>query len=279
MKEPKELDSSTSGFLPDTPLSGPEQNEDNMLGRWPFAQRLAGAIAAHSNPSSLVLAVYGAWGCGKTSVLNFVKAELELAHHEHVICMEFNPWLFADEAQLLRSFFSRLAATLDKPLTTNKERLGEFFLTSIGNLLSKYAESVLPASPTQASIAILPGKCLSKIGKMLGKDKDDLDKLREKIDDILSKSNKRVVIFMDDIDRLDNSEIHAVFKLVKLTANFKNTTYVLAFDNVMVAKAQCRSPILNHRFGELSYGCGSGCHAAFFMFPPYTSSGCRPARA
>ena len=39
-----------------------------------------------------------------------------------------------------------------------------------------------------------------------------------------------------------------------------------------------RSPILEHRFGELSYGCGSGCHAAFFMFPLYTSSGCRPAR-
>ena len=42
---------------------------------------------------------------------------------------------------------------------------------------------------------------------------------------------------MDDIDLLDKSEIHTVFKLVKLTADFDHTAYVPAFDDVMVACA------------------------------------------
>jgi len=42
---------------------------------------------------------------------------------------------------------------------------------------------------------------------------------------------------MDDIDRLDKSEIHAVLRLVKLTADFKYTAYIMAFDHEMVSAA------------------------------------------
>ena len=88
-----EHDDRTSAFVPDTPLSSPEHD---MFDRWTFTQRLARAIAARSDPSSLVLAVYGAWCNGKTTVLNFVEAEL--GHYDHVLCVRFNPWRFGDEA-------------------------------------------------------------------------------------------------------------------------------------------------------------------------------------
>ncbi len=45
------------------------------------------------------------------------------------------------------------------------------------------------------------------------------------------------MVFIDDIDRLDRSEIHAIVRLVKLTAGFDYTTYVLAFDDEVVAAA------------------------------------------
>src|SRR3712207_7258348 len=41
----------------------------------------------------------------------------------------------------------------------------------------------------------------------------------------------------DDIDRLEQREIQAVFKLVKLTADFRRLTYVLAFDPAIVVAA------------------------------------------
>jgi predicted KAP-like P-loop ATPase len=51
-----------------------------------------------------------------------------------------------------------------------------------------------------------------------------------------AESGKRIVIMIDDIDRLDDGEIATVFKLVKLAADF-SYTYVLAFDQGVVAKA------------------------------------------
>ena len=62
-----------------------------------------------------------------------------------------------------------------------------------------------------------------------------LDQLREQIGSILRQAKKRVVVLIDDIDRLDKSEIQSVFRIVKLTADFDNVSYVLAFDEEMVA--------------------------------------------
>jgi hypothetical protein len=64
-----------------------------------------------------------------------------------------------------------------------------------------------------------------------------LEELRKRIDDILVAEAKRVVIVMDDIDRLEKNEIHAVLRLIKLTADFQFTAYILAFDHAMVASA------------------------------------------
>ena len=64
-----------------------------------------------------------------------------------------------------------------------------------------------------------------------------LDELRDRISRMLRDADRRVVIIMDDIDRLDRAEIQAIFRLVKLTGDFENTAYVLAFDEQMVASA------------------------------------------
>jgi predicted KAP-like P-loop ATPase len=53
---------------------------------------------------------------------------------------------------------------------------------------------------------------------------------------------------MDDIDRLDKEEIQAIFRLVKLTADFPNTVYILSCDIERVAEA------LAERYGSKDAG-------------------------
>ena len=79
------------------------------------------------------------------------------------------------------------------------------------------------------------GDAVKAIGSMLST--VELEELKTRIGTVLEESGKKVVVLMDDIDRLDKNEIQAVFRLVKLTADFKNTAYVLAFDAEMVASA------------------------------------------
>ena len=51
------------------------------------------------------------------------------------------------------------------------------------------------------------------------------------------KENLKIIVSIDDIDRLSEGEIIAVFQLVKALADFPNAVYLLAFDYDVVVRA------------------------------------------
>jgi hypothetical protein len=120
----------TEGYSGDQPIS---RRDQDRFGRWLFAERIARTLAERRDPSSLVIGIYGAWGDGKTSTLRLMRQALE--HYPHVILVQFNPWHFESQDQLLRSFFSTLADSTGKSLPTRAEELGGI-LKRYGNLLS-----------------------------------------------------------------------------------------------------------------------------------------------
>src|SRR5208337_918909 len=69
------------------------------------------------------------------------------------------------------------------------------------------------------------------IGKIAAsKAEASLEELRSRLFETLSKAEKRIVVLIDDIDRLDKHETHTLFRLIKACADFPNVCYVLAFD-------------------------------------------------
>lgn len=202
-------------YRADTPLD----NEDlDLFDRAPFANRIADTIGTRTDPSSLVVAVYGPWGDGKTTVLNFIRNRLRM--YPSAITVNFNPWRMEGEKALLQGFFETLADALDRELTTKSEKAGD--------ILKRYGVLLKAVPGGWGDAAQGAGEALSSVS---------IDQLKERIGALLREENRRVVIVMDDIDRLDKAEIQAIFRLVKLTGDFQNTAYILAFDDQMVATA------------------------------------------
>jgi predicted KAP-like P-loop ATPase len=217
------------GYSADQPIRSKDEDRFN---RWPFAKRIAETLAARRDPSGLVIAIYGPWGDGKTSTLLLMEAALK--EHEHVVAIRFNPWHFDSEEQLLRGFFATLAEALGRSLPTKKEELGR--------LLNRYGGLLSIASVSLAGIVqIGPGNAAKSLGEALST--VELDDLRSRLEKFLDEEGKRVVALIDDIDRLDRREIQAIFRLVKLSAGFAHTSYVLAFDDGIVAAS------LGERYG------------------------------
>jgi hypothetical protein len=202
-------------YRTDAPISDPRLD---VFDREPFARRIADTIGERNDPSSIVVGIYGPWGDGKTTVLNFIRGRLK--DYPSIICVSFNPWRMEGEQALLQGFFATLAEVLDKELTTSSEKLGD--------VLKKYGALLKVAPGGWGDAAVGAGTALSAVS---------LDELRDRISGMLREADRRVVIVMDDIDRLDRSEIQAIFRLVKLTGDFENTAYVLSFDEQMVAGA------------------------------------------
>jgi len=216
-------------FQNDDPLENPSWDR---LGRHSFSQMVAQSIAARKDPSSYVVGIYGEWGQGKTTVINFIERELE--NNSTVVCVRFDPWYFEDQETMLRNFFRTLAEALGSSIYTQTEDIGKW--------LQQYMAIIAPVSLSLGPLQFSPGKIAKEVGETLSS--SNITELRKRIENSFIGQRKRIVIMVDDIDRLDNSEIQTVFKLIKLCADFPYTTYVVALDEDRVASA------LQERYGS-----------------------------
>ncbi len=200
----------------DKPVS--HLNED-WFQRYEFAKRIAAIVGRNMNSNSLTVSIYGKWGQGKTTLLNFIEKELS----EDVIAIHFNPWLFSETPQLLKSFFENFAIALGKSSTTGKEKVGNFF--------KEYASAI----GTITQFVGFSTEGLKNLGDKISE--VSVQDLKTRIDDFIITADKNIVVFIDDIDRLDVNEVQQIFKLVKLVGDFSRTSYILSFDHELIAEA------------------------------------------
>ncbi|MFL6623125.1 MAG: P-loop NTPase fold protein [Sulfurifustis sp.] len=221
-------------FSTDRPLTARDQDR---LSRAPFVDRVARVLRNLPKGGSLVIGVHGPWGDGKTTALNLLRAEL--AGSDDVVVRDFNPWRLTDEEAMLHGFFVMLADAINASLSTVMERTkrgtGKWIkrvriVTRMVGRIFKPAETV--------------DEMLAKLGEVVASgDSVGLEELRGRIVARLGQSGKRIVVLIDDIDRLDKHETYTLFRLIKACADFPNVCYVLAFDDMAVGKA------LGERYG------------------------------
>lgn len=202
-----------------------ENSEQDQLGYSSFAKNIADTISTRTPTDEFVVGIYGQWGSGKSTVLNFVEQHLEERSDPPVV-IRFNPWWFSGQADLINKFFSQFRAGLDlednrfanirEGIATLSRGVSKLPLEAYGVPISAVAEGVADVAETDAP---------------------ELSEVKESISEDLRESDQQIAVFIDDIDRLTNDEIRQMFRLVKSVADFPNVTYVLAFDRDVVVEA------------------------------------------
>ena len=203
----------------------------------PLVRQLAKLISRLTpGGPSLALAITGPWGSGKSSILNLLAAELGDEKPAPPIIIRFNPWHFNNTETLLAAFFREFGAGLPEgaadgtpvpKLRRALQGLGNL-VSSAGTLVGVGALAVIGkilstgAQMAQGAEELLPEPTLEKTHKDIAAELRRLDRL--------------VVVLIDDLDRLDPPDLLAVLRLVRLTAAFSGTVFVLAFDDVRVAR-------------------------------------------
>jgi predicted KAP-like P-loop ATPase len=227
-------------FKTDKPI---QSYKEDILDRRYFANHLAQSILAYNDKESLVIGLFGKWGSGKSSIINMVteyiqEIENKKPQSHRSIIIPFNPWNFSQQDQIIKQFFKILGAKL------NKEYYGEK-LQKASNRIKSYGTVFDDTVSLLPDIGGLPGviSLLFKISGSLTKALEkyafgsDVNEDKEELDRLLREQPRKIIIVMDDIDRLNHSEIVQIFQLVKVIADFPNTIYVLSFDKDIVVSA------------------------------------------
>lgn len=232
------------------------------LGRGKFTRHFFELISCVDARQGAVVGLEGSWGSGKSSVLKGLQPLVEeLLEKERPLVLQFNPWMVSGTSGLVEALLTQLA----KDLATKTERssnadsslqaaerildyvevlgavkyaapVGELFFPGTGMVLGGigYASDTAAAEvgPLKKLIARF-----RKSQKMHAKQLPSLSASKAAVEKALSKAERRVVVILDDIDRLPPADIASIIQAVKAVANFPNVIYVLAYDPEIAAKA------------------------------------------
>ena len=252
-------------FSADRPIIS---KEEDVLNRSSFAESLATAIRNWREKDSLVIALYGPWGSGKSSIKNMVLESLRERKETCPTIVEFNPWQWAGHDQLTAAFFQEIGKVLGR-IDTNgkgKERAAKWreygiYLT-LGASLAKSFKIVLPLLGIPGlEIVELLGKGLKEAGEV-SKDgaeglfaqsetNNSLNELKQEISELMAELERPILVVIDDVDRLSTKEITLLFQLIKANADFPNIIYFLLFQRDIVEKSlETIAPITGREFLE-----------------------------
>ena len=212
-----------------------ENSEQDLLGRITFSKQLGEAISSYDGKDGLVLGLFGKWGTGKTSILNLVVNEINHLSEDKdnsPIIVNFSPWNYTDKDNLISLFFRVLKNRLDMDKYEGTRK-------KIGKALTDYSDAL-------DALAFVPmfGSGLAAILKTIAKAQGaelsknvDIDTTKEHLETVLGDTNQKIIVIIDDIDRLTNTQIRDIFQLVKQVGNFPNIIYVLSMDRDVVCSA------------------------------------------
>src|SRR5690606_34550124 len=260
-------------FSADRPIKNIEQD---VLGRADFAKNLSDAISQWKGDESLVIALHGDWGSGKSSIKNMALSySREQANSPTII--EFSPWEWSAQEKIVQAFFDEISKSIGRKDSSKEDQNLANIFAKYGNHLStahtflKGANLALPllvtsilstgvissyftdntqlpiliATITSFIALVLPAT--EKGSELLGKLSENYEKksklneknlaeIREELITALKDRTTPLLIVMDDIDRLTTVELRMIFQLIKANTDFPNVIFLLLFQKDIVEK-------------------------------------------
>jgi predicted KAP-like P-loop ATPase len=219
----------------DVPITSPDSDR---FGFDPFASAISDCIRSVENPLGSVVAIYGPWGSGKSSVINLVRHHLAKDAPD-LDLINFPAWMYRTEDALAVGFFKELYAGLSPVLSDQTKAAGalrklganlEVASSLAGMAVGLFAGSVGEKATTAT---------LDAIGGFIGQGETAED-LQATLADALRVEGKKFLVAIDDLDRLSPEEALVIFRLVKSVGRLPNVMYLLAYDREATEQAVAR---------------------------------------
>lgn len=204
-------------FLTDDEIKDPT---DDVLANREQATRFAQIVLESGSNSGIVYGIDGPWGTGKTSFINLASNYWRLKANSEVIFFRFEPLRYASDPDLAERFLRDLSAEIQS----------QVFVPEFRTAATRYSR-------------MLKGKAdFSFLGFKLEiqPSAETVDELLEDIDDVLKRIRRRLIVVVDDLDRLEPKAVNNVLFTVRRTFKLTQAAYILCYDteNLVATKEE-----------------------------------------
>lgn len=211
-KDGNNIDNSLqTAMLKDWPI---ESAEEDIFDLKDEAEKIAISISNVDRKMTWSFAITAPWGTGKTSFMNMIIEQVKTKHKADFEFVQFNPRDCKSYQSVQEEFFALIACVLSKYdsrcSSTVKDYMASLQLIDNRGIIEKIANFYRIWDKTE---------------------------LKENIGKSFESLNKRVLVVIDDFDRLSKEEILEVLKLIDSNAAFKNLIFLTAYDKKQVNKS------------------------------------------
>lgn len=222
------------GYLPLTNIESDKLNFSTK------AKEIAKFIEAVPNTIPYAISVNGTWGSGKSTMLNFIEEELNNKIYKVV---RFNPWMINNKEELILHLFEEIYDCIDRGAKNAKEKFKDYALKIASPLarLTTLAVSASQGVPTQfiTPLVNVAGDITKETGEAIFNQPLSKRKI-EVIDELkmmFEENGQKIVVMIDEVDRLFPDEIVNIFQLIKSTLDLPGLLFVVAMDETVVCDA------------------------------------------
>lgn len=204
-KEKAAKDGPIGTLLEDKPIESGEEDVFKLKGE---AEKIAKEIRVRNRAKTCSIAITAPWGGGKSSFLNLIRKQIDESEFEIVY---FVPRDSKSVQTIQEDFFSMIACVLAK------------YDSRCSHIIKDY----------MASLQLIDNRSI--VERVLSLYRIwDKDSLKDSIKESFAALKKRVLVIIDDFDRLSKEEILEVLKLIDGNAAFTNLIFLTAYDKEQV---------------------------------------------
>lgn len=226
-------------------------NDEDRYGFTHIATELARAIKEIGREGSAVIGIEGAWGTGKTSLLNLLRTALDKEQEARTFVLNISPWLDGSDTPLVASLLLPVAGIIaeeEESRLSAKERTAlkrKKALTGTAQTLMDYTRATARnLAPVAQIAAVIPGvpnasgalNAVADSRWLKEKEKTTAD-MRAEIAQKIEELDLSFIILLDDLDRLEPAQAVEVIRLVKSVADFPRFRYLLCYDKAVLSQA------------------------------------------
>lgn len=215
------MPSPRTNLLTDVPIQS--QSED-LFEYKKFTQRLISCLKEFRSKDGLVVALNGEWGSGKTSVINLIKADL--AKEKNIKIVSYSYWWYEGKKDVITAFLLSISEAI-RPINNSEKTISAIldFIQPLASVADYFTGTKIPSDTVKVAKRFFNPVSLER-------------KFNE-IKEFLRSQGCQIVIFIDDLDRMNPDDSIEVYKLLKTIGRLPNVTFVIVYD-----KAQANRTIL-----------------------------------
>lgn len=190
----------------------------------------------------LSFGISGSWGTGKSSLAMQLKNKF-VNRDEYVVC-NFNAWLFQGFEDAKIALLRKVSDSIYSDDKVWKDNISKLINgIKIGKSIAKATFNLIPGiQPIVNTILENSDVVTDQIDGFFKVDAgckvtDDIEKFRAEIEKKLEKENKKLVVFIDDLDRCLPDVALETLEAMRLLLFVKRTIFIIAADKRLIEQA------------------------------------------